>query len=164
MTAVASSAVTSGLRASAASYRGIVTTASALIAVAALVAVAGIAGVIWRVLDGRRRRVSGDVDLSELGVAAGRITLVQFTTETCARCPQVRRMLRSVADALPPVDLVEVDLTHRPDLARRHHVLSTPTTFVIDSGSTLHARFNGVPRRIDVETALSELSALQEAS
>lgn len=145
-------------------YRGGVSPASALVVLAALLAVAGIAGVAWRRLDGRRRRGAGAVDLSDLGAAPGRTALVQFTAQTCARCPQVRRMLQGIADALPGVDLVEVDLTHRPDIARRHHVLSTPTTFVIGPTGEQSARFNGVPRRADVEAALSELSALQEAS
>ncbi|MFD5225207.1 TlpA family protein disulfide reductase [Microbacterium sp. NPDC058342] len=136
--------------------------ASALISVAALVGVAVLVGVLWRVRDGRRRHGTGALDLAELGVRPGRVALVQFTTETCARCPQVRRMLQGLASALAAVDLVEVDLTHRPDLARRHHVLSTPTTFLVDADATLFARFNGVPRRVDVEAALSDLPALQE--
>lgn len=143
-------------------YRVHVPLSSALIAVAALVAVAVVAGVIWRVRDGRRRAGAGAVDLSDLGVA-GRVSLLQFSTETCTRCPQVRRMLQSVAAAHEGVDHVEVDLTHRPDLARRHRVLSTPTTFLIGADDTLIARFNGAPRRADIESALAGLPALQEA-
>jgi thiol-disulfide isomerase/thioredoxin len=136
----------------------------ALVVLAALVAVAVVVGVVWRARDGRRRRGADAVDLTDLGVTTGRVTLVQFGTETCARCPQVRRMLQGIASALPHVDHVDVDLTHRPDLARRHHVLSTPTTFLIGTDAALAARFDGVPRRADVEAALSELPVLQEAS
>ncbi|BDZ38565.1 thioredoxin family protein [Microbacterium suwonense] len=136
---------------------------SALIAVATLVAVAIVAGAVWRLRDGRRRDGADAIDLTGLGVHEGRIALVQFSTETCTRCPQVRRMLQSIASARS-VDHVEVDLTHSPDLARRHHVLSTPTTFLVGTDATLVARFNGVPRRADLEAALSELPALQEAS
>ncbi|MGN7976708.1 MAG: hypothetical protein BGN97_04690 [Microbacterium sp. 69-10] len=136
----------------------------ALLVLAALVVIAAAAGVVWRARDGRRRGGSDVVDLTDLGVTAGRVTLVQFGTETCARCPQVRRMLQGIASALPAVDHVDVDLTHRPDLARAHRVLSTPTTFLIGADAVLVARFNGVPRRADVEAALSELPVLQEAS
>lgn len=104
------------------------------------------------------------MDLSDLGVAPGRVSLVQFSTETCTRCPQVRRMLQGVVAAHDDVDHVDVDLTHRPDLARRHRVLSTPTTFLIGADESLVARFNGSPRRADIESALAELPALQEAS
>ena len=136
----------------------------ALLVLGALVVIAAVAGVVWRARDGRRRRGSDVVDLTDLGVTPGRVTLVQFGTETCARCPQVRRMLQGIASALPAVDHVDVDLTHRPDLARAHRVLSTPTTFLIGADAVLAARFNGVPRRADVEAALSELPVLQEAS
>ncbi|WP_307366373.1 thioredoxin family protein [Microbacterium sp. W4I4] len=137
---------------------------SALIALAALVAVAVITGVIWRVRDGRRRSGSGAIDPADLGVTSGRISLVQFSTETCTRCPQVRRMLQGIAAGHDGVDHIDVDLTHRPDLARRHRVLSTPTTFLIGTDDTLIARFNGAPRRADIESALTGLPAFQEAS
>lgn len=137
---------------------------SALIALAALVVVAVATGVIWRAGDGRRRSGADAVDLTDLGVASGRVTLVQFSTETCARCPQVRRMLQGIATAHPGVDHADVDLTHRPDLAARHRVLSTPTTFVIGADGALVARFTGAPRPADVEDVLSELPVLEEAS
>lgn len=136
----------------------------ALLIVVALLAVTVVAGVLWRLQDGRRRRGTGSVELHQLGLRSERVTLVQFSTETCARCPQVRRMLQSVASQHPDLDFVEIDLTHRADIARRHHVLSTPTTFLIGTDAVVHARFNGVPRRSDVEAALSERPALQEAS
>ena len=145
-------------------YRGHMPLSSALIALVALVAVAVVAGVIWRLRDRRRRDGSGAVDLADLGVTPGRVSLVQFSTETCTRCPQVRRMLQAVAAGHHGVDLIDVDLTHRPDLARRHRVLSTPTTFLIGTDETLIARFNGAPRRVDIESALAGLPALQEAS
>src|SRR5690606_39233249 len=138
---------------------------SALLALVVLVAAVILAGVIWRVRDGRRRDgSSAAVDLSDLGVAPGRVSLVQFSTETCTRCPQVRRMLQGVAAEHGGVDHVDVDLTHRPDLARRHRVLSTPTTFLIGPDDSLIARCNGAPRRADIESALADLPALQEAS
>lgn len=135
---------------------------SALIALAALLGLAVLAGVVWRVGDGRRRGGAGTVDLAGLGVVPGRVTLVQFSTQTCARCPQVRRMLQGIASARADLDHVDVDLTHRPDLSVRHRVLSTPTTFVIGADAALVARFTGVPRRADVEAALSELPRTQE--
>ncbi|UNK69526.1 thioredoxin family protein [Microbacterium sp. H1-D42] len=137
--------------------------ASALLVIAALVVIAAILGVVWRVRDGRRRRGAGTIDLSELGGRPGRLALVQFSTETCSRCPQVRRMLRSAASDRPSVDVLDVDLTHRPDLAARHHVLSTPTTLVVDADSRVTSRFVGVPRPADLAAALDALPALQEA-
>lgn len=136
----------------------------ALTALAGLIVLAAAAGILWRVLDGRRRRTRGAaVSLDQLGVTGARAVLVQFSTETCARCPQVRRMLQTAASALPGVAFAEIDLTHRPELATRHRILTTPTTFVLAPDGTVSARFAGVPRRPDIDAALAELPALQEA-
>ncbi len=138
--------------------------ASALLTVAVLVAVAMIAGVVWRLRDGRRRRGRGTVDATALGLPAGRVAVVLFGTETCSRCPQVRRMLQNVASGHPDVEFVDVDLTHRPDIASRHRVLTTPTTFVVSAQGTVAARLVGVPQRAELTAALTEQPIPQEAS
>ncbi|REJ06137.1 thioredoxin [Microbacterium bovistercoris] len=123
-----------------------------------------VVGFVWQARDGRRRSGHGRrVDAEDTGALAPRATLVQFSTELCARCPQVRRMLGQVADAHDGVVHTEVDLTHRTDLASKYHVLQTPTTFLVDAAGVVRARFNGVPRRADVEEALGAFPRLQEA-
>lgn len=122
------------------------------------------AGFVWHARDGRRHSGHGRrVDAADTGALAPRATLVQFSTELCARCPQVRRMLGQVADAHDGVAHAEVDLTHRTDLASKYHVLQTPTTFLVDATGLVQARFNGVPRRADIEEALRAFPRLQEA-
>ncbi len=71
-------------------------------------------------------------------------------------------MLRAVSDALTGVEFAEVDLTRRPDLAAKHRILATPTTFVISPDGAVAARFGGVPRRMDIEAALASLRSPQE--
>lgn len=121
------------------------------------------AGLIWRALDGRRRAGGPTVIAAPVDVRADRAVLLQFSTETCARCPQVRRMLGSVAAELEGVEFAEIDLTHSPEVAAQHRILTTPTTFVIRPDGTLAARFAGVPRRADVEAVVAELPMTQEA-
>ncbi|WP_029259013.1 MULTISPECIES: thioredoxin family protein [unclassified Microbacterium] len=127
------------------------------IAAALLVLATGI-GVVLRRRDGRRRDGGAlrfdpaDAVTSELG---SRATLVQFSTEMCARCPQVRRLLGSYADDHDGLAHVEVDLTHRPDLSARYKVLQTPTTFVVDRAGAVRARFHGVPTRHALTEALT---------
>lgn len=117
---------------------------------AALLALATIVGIVVRRRDGRRRDGGAlrfdpaDAASAELG---SRATLVQFSTEMCARCPQVRRLLRDYASGLDGLAHVEVDLTHRPDLSARYRVLQTPTTFLVDDSGAVRARFHGVPQR-----------------
>lgn len=125
---------------------------------AALLVSATIIGVVLRRRDGRRRDGGAlrfdpaDAAVDELG---SRATLVQFSTEMCARCPQVRRMLGDYAADQNGLRHVEVDLTHRPDLSARYKVLQTPTTFVVDGTGAVRARFHGVPHRHALTEALA---------
>lgn len=125
---------------------------------AALLVSATIIGVVLRRRDGRRRDGGTlrfdpeDAAVDELGSHA---TLVQFSTEMCARCPQVRRMLGDYAADHNGLRHVEVDLTHRPDLSARYKVLQTPTTFVVDGTGAVRARFHGVPHRHALTEALA---------
>lgn len=123
----------------------------------ALLLLSVVLGVLFRVLDGRRRG-GGHLrfDPADAGQALGeRATLVQFSTELCTRCPQVRRMLGEYADDRSGIAHVEVDLTQRADLAERYHVLQTPTTFVVDRTGAVRARFHGVPHRHALAEALA---------
>ncbi|MEZ3159809.1 thioredoxin family protein [Microbacterium sp. BWT-B31] len=92
-----------------------------------------------------------------LGASA---TLLQFSTEMCARCPGVHRMLSSVADAHEGVRHLDVDLTHRPDIAKHFHVLQTPTTLVLDRNGAVQTRFGGAPNREVLELELARLAGV----
>jgi thiol-disulfide isomerase/thioredoxin len=126
--------------------------------IAALLALTVTIGIVVRRRDGRRRAGGAlrfdprDAPAVELG---SRATLVQFSTEMCARCPQVRRMLSDYATTDDGLRHVEVDLTHRPDLSARYKVLQTPTTFVVDDTGAVRARFHGVPQRHALTEALA---------
>lgn len=137
---------------------------TALLTVSALLIATVVVGIVWRLRDGRRRRASGSVDVSRLGLLRGRAALVLFSTETCSRCPQVRRMLHALASERGAIDVHDVDLTHRPDLAAENRVLSTPTALLVDANARIVARFVGVPRRDDISAALDELPELQETA
>lgn len=86
-----------------------------------------------------------------------RATLLQFSTDLCARCPGVHRTLAAVADSHPGVRHLDVDLTHRPDIARHFHVLQTPTTLILDRDGAIQTRFGGAPSREVVELELNRL-------
>ncbi|UWF78347.1 MULTISPECIES: thioredoxin family protein [Microbacterium] len=134
---------------------------AALATVGVLVAATAALGAVWRRRDGRRRRGDGSVvDPADLpGRLAPRATFVQFSTEVCARCPQVRRMLSDLAIRHEGVGHIEVDLTRRTETAGRYRILQTPTTLLVDAGCRIRSRFNGVPRPADLEAALAALPA-----
>jgi len=132
---------------------------TALLIVGAVVLLGLLVGIALRARDGRERAGgSARVRVEDVGSGVlGSAALVQFSTEFCARCPQVRRLLGAVAhDAGIP--LAEIDLTHRGDLASRYGVLQTPTTFLVDASGAVVSRWGGVPERASIEAAVTALA------
>jgi thiol-disulfide isomerase/thioredoxin len=134
---------------------------TAVLITAGVIVVAGAAGLAWRLTSGRARRARGERfapgELPGLERFASGATLVQFSTEYCATCPSTRRFLGDVARARGGIAHHEVDLTHRPELAKRLRILQTPTVFVLDKAGNLARRFGGAPRRDELEAVLDAL-------
>lgn len=126
-------------------------------------------GLVWRARDGRVHRVGrepgvpaaaasairpgssparSDAERLELdGDALGaEATLVQFSTEFCSRCPGTARALVELASEYDGVRHVDIDLTHRADLADAFRVTQTPTVLLLDAHGRSVARVAGVPR------------------
>jgi thiol-disulfide isomerase/thioredoxin len=61
--------------------------------------------------------------------------IVYFTTPDCAPCKTVQRpAIQKVTTLLGEnVQVVEIDATERPDLAKTWGVMSVPTTFLLDA-------------------------------
>ena len=67
-------------------------------------------------------------------------------------------MLGGVVKGRDDLDLIEVDLTHRADLARDLRILQTPTIFALDADGVLRTRFGGAPRREHVLAAIDAVT------
>ena len=138
------------------------TLSDAIIVLTALFAVTiGVGGFVrWH--QNRPRNVDpGEVvDPQRFGADAlgEQATLLQFSTEMCSRCPGVHRMLGSIADERDGVLHLDVDLTHRPDIAKHFHVLQTPTTLILDRHGVVQTRFGGTPSREAVRLELSRVT------
>ena len=134
----------------------------AVIVLAALLAVTVGLGVLLRWAQSRPRRVdpAESVDPRRLGAEAlgERATLLQFSTEFCGRCPGVHRTLADVASQRDGVLHLDVDLTHRPDIAKHFQVLQTPTTLILDRKGVVRTRFGGTPGRDVVELELARIT------
>ena len=125
-----------------------------------LVAVATVLGVWWKARDGRVKTLEGPtVELAdtELDDWANRATLLQFSTEMCARCPGTRRFLQEVASEHVGVTHTEIDLTHRTDLADRYGITQTPTVFILDGYGRIRARVAGAPKADQFKTTLTDI-------
>lgn len=125
-------------------------------------------GFYWRARAGRLRPVAEDAErldaaeLATLGATPGeRVTLVQFSSSFCQPCVATRRVLRDVAGMVDGVAYVEIDAEGHLDVVRRHNILRTPTTFVLDSTGRVVVRASGQPRKADVVAAVGR--ALQPA-
>jgi len=140
---------------------------TAFAAVVALVAAATVLGLAWRARQGRIAPVAG-VLITPTDVASdapfGRAaTLLQFSTALCARCPGTARLLAGVADSRPGVAHLDIDLTHRADLANRFGVMQTPTTLILDGAGRVRFRIGGVPHRAGVARHLDDLTGSSHA-
>jgi thiol-disulfide isomerase/thioredoxin len=136
---------------------------SVIAILAGLVALATVLGLVWKAGTGRVRTPAAKananaVNLPELPLT-GEATLLQFSTEVCAPCVPTRRVLGQIADTTDGVRHVDLDLTHRPDIAAQFNVLQTPTTLILDRAGVIRARIGGAPRPAEVRAALASILA-----
>lgn len=140
------------------------TALSAILALVALLVVATLAGLVLRWRSGRVRRDAAHeiIDPHRLGAdgLGESATLLQFSTEMCSRCPGVHRMLSTEAARHDGVRHLDVDLTHRPDIAQHFHVLQTPTTLILDRNGAVQSRIGGVPNREVLALELARLTGV----
>jgi len=89
----------------------------------------------------------GDVLLGKLGTPAdGRLTLVQFSTPSCAAChtaqaPAVAEVAQRIG--AEHVRVVHVDAAHQPEVASAFGILTVPSTVVLDPGGRVTAVNHG---------------------
>ena len=137
---------------------------SALVGLALLLAATIAVGIFVQWRQGRpRHHVPHEaVQLERLGAdtLGEEATLLQFSTEMCSRCPGVHRTLAAVADSRAGVRHLDVNLTHRPDIAKHFHVLQTPTTLILDRDGIIQSRIGGTLNREVVELELNRLAGV----
>jgi thiol-disulfide isomerase/thioredoxin len=85
--------------------------------------------------------------------------LVYFTTPDCAPCKTIQRpAINRVSHLLGgELEIIEIDATERPDLAKAWGVMSVPTTFVLDTRGEARFVNNGVAR---AEKLLEQIQTL----
>jgi thiol-disulfide isomerase/thioredoxin len=85
--------------------------------------------------------------------------LVYFTTPDCVPCKTVQRpAINRVSHLMgEKLEVVEIDATERPDLAKAWGVMSVPITFVLDAHGEARYVNNGVAR---AEKLLEQIQTL----
>lgn len=135
-----------------------------------LVALASVAGLIWRARTGRAKRVRGgeQIILSEIAATKDglpvtrfgqKVTFLQFSSEFCSACRQTAKLYSELEQVHPEILHIEVDITNRTDLANKFNILQTPTTLVLDSRGRVTSRIGGAvkPQTIQDEIGSFEI-------
>jgi Domain of unknown function (DUF4395) len=91
----------------------------------------------WAFVRGVRGATPGHVDLAELGCPPGREAVVQFTHPLCSDCQDLAARLREAG--LPPV---LVDVSRRPDLARKYGVAVVPLAVAVRANGSVERRLH----------------------
>jgi thiol-disulfide isomerase/thioredoxin len=136
-------------------------------AVLGLLVLATLGGVIWKTTTGRARRIKGglQIDLSKLAAPKNgqpvtkfgeHTTFLQFSSETCATCKQTAKIFEELERTSEGVLHIEVDLTHRLDLAEKFGILQTPTTLVLDSKGVVKSRIGGAPKPSTIQEEIGQ--------
>jgi thioredoxin-like negative regulator of GroEL len=72
---------------------------------------------------------------------SSRVQILAFSSTDCQPChtlqaPALRRLIEARKD---DVSVVEIDAPNSPQLTQRYHVLTVPTTVVLDTAGQVHA-------------------------
>lgn len=127
---------------------------TALIVIVALVAFSTALGLVWRARQGRISAATGEA--AEFAAIGADVTLLQFSSEVCAPCRATHTVLARIAERAG-VAHVDLDITNRPDLANRFHILQTPTTLILDARGAVLARIGGAARPTTVNLELDRI-------
>ncbi|MDQ6875524.1 MAG: thioredoxin family protein [Actinomycetota bacterium] len=129
----------------------------------AVLLTAGALGIAWRRRSGRAKPERADRPAIDpalgaaLGLPAGGVTLLQFSTAFCQPCRATRRVLSQIAAETPGVHHVDVDAESHLDAVRALRIVRTPTTLLFDSAGRIRNRVVGQPRPADVHAALASV-------
>jgi thiol-disulfide isomerase/thioredoxin len=130
-----------------------------------LLALATIGGLIWKAKTGTAKKISqGEIiDLKEIAAVKDgkpvtkfgeRVTFLQFSSEVCSQCVQTARLFHELEDQHDDVLHIEVDITHRLDLANKFNILQTPTTLVLDKDGVITSRIGGAAKTQTIQDQL----------
>tara|TARA_B110000483_G_scaffold24631_1_gene29081 strand:+ start:281 stop:721 length:441 start_codon:yes stop_codon:yes gene_type:complete len=134
----------------------------------ALIAVATLAGLVYRFFRGRGHSVSGAQcikleklkilkDGEEITKFGKEATVVLFSTEYCGQCPAVRSSLAKLEYRKGGLLFIEVDITNRINLAAHFNISQTPTMFILNPAGEIRFRIGGTPKPTTIETELEKL-------
>ncbi len=133
-----------------------------VIALAVVLLVVVAVALVRRRFDGRVRTATGaQSTLAEVGIVlpSDRVTVVQFSGQFCATCPQARTLADRVLQDHPDIAQIEVDVAEHPEAVRALDIRRTPTLLIVDKQGQVVHRASGMPREAELRQAVSGLTA-----
>jgi thiol-disulfide isomerase/thioredoxin len=128
--------------------------------VVGVLALATVAGLLYRARYGRLRASEAELPDGLLPPGGSQdVTLLHFTSATCAPCRQVRAVCADLAGDVPGVRHVEVDADEHLDAVRSLDIWRLPTLLVVDRRGRVARRTVGVPNRAELRRTVSEVLA-----
>lgn len=111
------------------------------------------------IIESQRRRALSAAPLLSGGVANAAVRILVFSSADCRQChtmqaPAVQRVLVARGDV---VSAEEIDAPNTPELAERYHVMTVPTTVVLDSAGRAHAVNYGFTSTVKLLTQIDAL-------
>lgn len=91
------------------------------------------------------------------------LTVLQFSTESCARCPGTARVLAAAVAERDGAAHVEIDVTRRDELIARFSIMRTPTLLVLDADGRPLTRVSGPVGTAQARALLDEHLAAPHA-
>jgi thiol-disulfide isomerase/thioredoxin len=129
-----------------------------LVVAASVLLAATVAGLAYRARSGRLRAPAGElVPAGLIEAEPGSVTLLHFSSATCAPCRRVRAVCAELAGDLPHVRHVEIDAEEHLEAARALDVWRLPTLLVVDGRGRVTRRTVGVPDRTSLTAAVTEV-------
>ncbi len=138
------------------------------LALAGLVLLAYLFGLLFISMSGKARRIKNgeQVDLSEIGATKNGkpvtklgkdIILLQFSSDFCSSCKQTSNLLESIEKSREGLLHIDLDISNRLDLAKTFSILQTPTILVLNSRGVVISRIVGAPKQSTIETEIERL-------
>jgi thiol-disulfide isomerase/thioredoxin len=135
-----------------------------IVVVVVVLSAATVGGLVYRSRSGRltpapaTQLPAGLLDEPAGGIAH-QVTLLHFSSATCAPCRQVRALAADLSTSIPGVRHVEIDADEHLDAARELDIWRLPTLLVVDRSGRIAQRAVGVPDRAALTAAVSEVLA-----
>ncbi len=74
------------------------------------------------------------------------IVLVDFYADWCGPCKMLGPILEEVAEALPNITVVKINVDENQNIAQEYGVMSIPTVYLFDGGAKM-SKFVGVKNK-----------------